>query len=351
MTEAQRRTAAYAAAGGLAGLALWRMLPRRTPADLRGRVVVITGGSRGLGLQLARDFAGLGCRLALCARTGEDLDHARRELKAAGAHVMTAECDVRDRDEVNRFVESVIDRFGQIDVLVNNAGVIQVGPVESMKIEDFEDAMNTMFWGTVYPTWAVLPRMIDRRAGRIVNITSIGGKVSVPHLVPYSCAKFAAVAFSEGLRTELAEKGIQVLTIVPGLMRTGSYLNALFKGRQKDEYGWFGLGASLPGVSMQAERAAGQIIDALRGGRSEHILTAPAQIFARLHGAFPELTTALMQAVNHFILPDSEGGATESTTGHEADRKMDSPLYRIVTALGRLAADHMNERPRETATA
>jgi short-subunit dehydrogenase len=105
--------------------------------------------------------------------------------------------------------------------LVNNAGVIQMGPVEDQSLEDFEEALGTMFYGVLMPIWSVLPQMISRGEGRIVNITSIGGKLSVPHLLPYNCAKFAAVGLSEGLRAELGRSKISVTTIVPGLMRTG----------------------------------------------------------------------------------------------------------------------------------
>lgn len=336
-----RRVAVAVGAGAAAGAAAW-LLFARPKENLRGRVVAITGGSRGLGLQLARDFAAGGCRLALCARSSEELDATRRELEKRGASVFTAQCDVGDRGQVEHFIHSVIAHYGGIDILVNNAGVIQVGPIESMKIEDFEQAMNTMFWGVLYPTWAALPHMLERGQGRIVTVTSLGGKVSIPHLVPYSCAKFAAVALSEGLRTELAPKGIQVLTVVPGLMRTGSFLNALFKGRQEQELGWFGVGASLPGLSMHVERASSQILSALRTGQSHAVLSAPAQVLARVHGAFPELTGALLSLVSQ-VLPSAEGGSRESVTGHEAERKLDLPVFRVLTSLGRMAASRMRE--------
>ncbi len=326
MTDSDKRLALASAVGAAAaGLAAWQLFSRRQ-ADLKGQVVVITGGSRGLGLQLAYEFAKLGCRLALCARSGEELDIARKELEHRGAEVFTAECDVSSRKQVDRFIDGVVSRFGRVDVLVANAGIIQVGPIESMEIEDFEQAMNVMFWGVLYPIWAVMPHMLKRKRGRIVTITSIGGKVSVPHLVPYSCAKFAAVALSEGLRTELRSKGIQVLTVVPGLMRTGSFLNALFKGQQKDEFRWFGLGATLPGVSMDVERASSQIVSALREGRSETVLSAPAQVAARVHGAFPELTNAVLGLVNDMVLPSGKDGSKKSITGHEADQKLDFAL-------------------------
>ena len=143
---------------------------------------------------------------------------------------------------------------GFIDILVNNAGVMAVGPLESQTIEDFQQAMDTMFWGPVRSTLATLPAMIQRRHGRIVNISSIGGKVSIPHLLPYSCAKFAVTGFSEGLHAEVKKYGVHVLTVVPGLMRTGSHLNAEFRGKHEQEYGWFALSGTNPLTSISAQR-------------------------------------------------------------------------------------------------
>ena len=293
------RKAVLATAGVGFGIAARHLLKTRSKADLRGKVVLITGGSRGLGLALARQFAAEGCRLALCARNEQELERAARDLESRGAEVRAFPCDVTDRVQVSRLVDRTTTHFGRIDVLVNNAGVIQVGPMENMAIEDFEYAMNVMFWGVVYTTLAVLPQMLSRNgsaAGRIVNITSIGGKVSVPHLLPYNCAKFAATAFSEGLRAELWGKGIVVTTIAPGLMRTGSYLNAWFKGNAERESTWFGLSASMPAISMDAARAARQIVKATKRGDSEKVLTTAATVLARAHGLFPGATSALLGA-------------------------------------------------------
>ena len=319
-----------AAAGGL-GAFLWS---RRQGDSLRGKVVLITGGSRGLGLALARGFARQGASLALCARSEDELDSARRDLSAVTPDVLTLPCDVSDRQQVDRLITAALDRYGRIDVLVNNAGRISVGPVDSMTVEDFEQAMAVMFWGTVYPTLAVLPHMRSRGEGRIVNITSIGGKVSVPHLVPYSCAKFAAVAFSEGLRAELSETGIKVVTIAPGLMRTGSYRNAVFKGDAAAESVWFSAGASIPAITIGAERAARQIIAAARRGQAERILSTPAKLLALAHGMFPGTVSEILGLVNRLLPHD----------GHQARRGSESaalekPWLRAVTVLGRQAAE------------
>lgn len=343
----RERRLLYAAAGTGAGIAAVLALRHFRQADLRGQVVLITGGSRGLGLSLARAFAAEGCRVAMCARDGGELDRARRDLEARGAEVLAAACDVTHRDEVERLIHIALKHYGRIDILVNNAGVIQVGPVENMAIEDFEQAMNVMFWGTVHPTLALLPHMAERGSGRIVNITSIGGKVSVPHLLPYNCAKFAAVGFSEGLRAELAGSGIKVTTIAPGLMRTGSYLNASFKGDAERESRWFGVSASLPGITMSGERAARQIVAAAKRGQAVRILTTPASLLARFHGLFPGATADLLGLVNRLLLPDP-GTGKQARRGLETS-SLKSPAMNALTALGRSAARRFLQ-PQEAGT-
>src|SRR4028118_1710484 len=198
--------------------------------DLSGKTVLITGASRGLGLVMARELIREGARLAICARDEVELERAHADLLGGGAEVLALPCDVTDKEQVKKMVEAVRSHFGQIDVLINNAGMITVGPMDVMTIEDYEAAMKIHFWAPLYTTLAVLPEMRQRREGRIVNISSIGGKIAAPHLLPYSASKFAETGFSEGLRAELASSGIVVTTICPGLMRTGSPYNAIFKG-------------------------------------------------------------------------------------------------------------------------
>src|SRR5205085_11782954 len=138
-----------------------------------------------------------------------------------------------------------------------------------------EEVMKVHFWAPLHTTLAALPEMRQRRDGRIVNISSIGGKVSVPHLLPYSASKFALTGWSEGLRSELLKDGIYVTTVCPGLMRTGSPRNALFKGKNEAEYAWFSISDALPIVSMSAKRAAQQIVDAAARGAAEVVLSRP----------------------------------------------------------------------------
>ena len=286
-----------------------RAFRRRDAIDFRGLSVVITGGSRGLGLVLARQLAAEGARLTLLARDGEELERARADVAQRGGEVYAFPCDVRERVDAQGAIERAVDHYGRIDVLINNAGVIQVGPVEHMEIEDFEDAMAVHFWGPLYTILAAVPHMRSQGTGRIVNISSIGGKVAAPHLTPYAASKFALTGLSDGMRHELAKDGIQVTTVCPGLMRTGSPPNAFFKGQHSAEYAWFAVADANPLLSTSAESAARQIIDACRHGDAELVITLRAKALVILNALFPELTSAAL-ALGNRLLPgptDKEG--------------------------------------------
>ena len=327
------------------GFAGWRLLQRVRRLDLRGQVVLITGGARGLGFALAREFGRQGARVVICARDAEEVAVASGELTRQGIEALGVQCDVSRPDDVRHMVRAALERFGRIDMLVNNAGIIIVGPVRNQRLEDFQEAMDIIFWGAVHATNAVLPHMLERHAGRIVNIASVGGKVSVPHLLPYSGAKFALVGYSEGLRAELARDGIKVTTVVPGLMRTGSYINALFTGQHRKEYTWFTLGDSLPMLTISARRAARQIINAAREGRAEQVISWQAQLLARLHGLFPGITTNVLGVANRFL-----PAAIEGQPPRFSGRQSETALTRsFVTGLSQGAMRRLNQLPERRA--
>lgn len=327
----------WSAAG--AGLLILAKAHSLRETRLRGKAALITGGSRGLGLVLARQLAQEGARIAICARDEQDLAAARRDLEARGAEVFATRCDLRNQSEVEEMVKRVHERFGAIDMLINNAGVISVGPLEEMTLDDFRDAMDSNFWSGVYTTLAVLPRMRERRSGRIVNITSIGGKVAAPHLLPYSASKFAFEGFSRGLRSEVLKDGVVVTTVVPGLMRTGSPRNADFKGQNQLEYAWFSIADSMPLLSMDAERAARQIIEAAKRGEVEITLTTPAKLAVAMDALLPEFTGSLMSAANR-LLPGPGGIGKHIAKGKDSTSPISPSL---LTAMSDRAAVRNNE--------
>ncbi len=333
-------TVVLGAALGLAGIAATRALARHRQAlDFRGKTVLITGGSRGLGLVMARQFAAEGAQLAICARDEDELERAQRDLEQRGADVLAERVDVTQREDIEVFVEAAEARFGHVDVLVNNAGLIQVGPMEVMTLADYEEAMRIHFWAPLHATLAVLPGMRQRRAGRIVNISSIGGKISVPHLLPYSASKFALVGLSEGLRAELMKDGILVTTVCPGLMRTGSPRNALFKSQHRAEYAWFTISDSLPVTSISAESAARRVVKACRYGEPEVVLGLPFQVAAAFHGVFPGVTADLLGMLNQ-VLPAPGGIGEDRLPGKDSE----SPLApSVLTTLSERAAVAHNQ--------
>jgi NAD(P)-dependent dehydrogenase (short-subunit alcohol dehydrogenase family) len=331
------------AAGLGAAWAAGRLARTRHAISFDGRVVVLTGGSRGLGLVMARMLVDEGAKLVLLARDLSELERAREDLETSGrGEVMTIRCDVRRRADVRAAIDTVLDQWRSVDVLINNAGVIQVGPLEHMTEEDFENAMATHFWGPLHLILEIAPVMRHRRFGRIVNISSIGGKIAVPHLAPYCASKFALTGLSDAVRAELDPYGIRVTTVAPGLMRTGSALNAQFKGKHEAEYAWFKISSSIPGLTVAAERAARQILDACRYGDPALTITPHARIAAAANVVAPAAVARAMMLVTRALPAPGgpEGNVLKKGLQNEAKSRW-TPS--VVTALTDNAAIANNE--------
>jgi short-subunit dehydrogenase len=326
---------AAGAAGVLVGL---RRFPRYA---FSGKVAVITGASRGLGLVLARELARRGARLAICARDASELERARAELAGRGADVLAVCCDVSDPAQAAELIAQALGRFGAIDVLINNAGIIQVGPLQSMGLHDFREAIEINYFGMVHTTLAALPRLA--RGSRIVNICSIGGSVPVPHLLPYVGSKFAAVGFSEGLTIEARRDGIVVTTVLPFVMRTGSHWNAVFKGRREEEVAWFAIGASLPVSSVAAGSAARRILRACARGEAYLCVGSLAKAMRVAHALAPGTFTRTASLFNT-LLPDP-GGAGPSEFAEPGWLHRPKVAHGPLTRLGDEAARDNREVP------
>jgi NAD(P)-dependent dehydrogenase (short-subunit alcohol dehydrogenase family) len=307
---------------------LIRRVVRTARYSLRDKVALITGGSRGLGLVLARHICAQGGSVALIARDPEELARAESDLAPRGGVVLTIECDLLDASQIQSAVRQIIDRFGKIDILINNAGIIEVGPLEHMTREDFERAMRLHFWAPFELISQIVPEMRTCGGGRIVNISSIGGKVAVPHLAPYSASKFALTGFSDAIRAELARDNIHVTTVAPGMMRTGSHVNAKFKGNHNVEFAWFAASAGAPLISMNADRAARKILAACRRGQPSLTLTFAARGAVLGNALFPNLTGYAMRLVNRFLPKATSAKGNELRAGFEVPRLIPDWLTR-----------------------
>jgi NAD(P)-dependent dehydrogenase (short-subunit alcohol dehydrogenase family) len=333
---------AIVGASALSALVAWKQ--RQNKYSFKDKVVLITGGSRGLGLVMAREFAAQGAKIAICARDLNELHRAKKDLESKGAEVFDAVCDVRNEKNVEQLIEDVHTRYGRIDVLVNNAGVIQVGPLETQTREDFQNSMAVHFWGPYYAMKAVLPEMKARGEGRIVNIASIGGKVAVPHLAPYCAGKFALVGLSSAMQAELAKDNIRDTTVCPGLMRTGSHVNAMFKGKNEWEYALFSLMDATPLTSVSAESAAKQIVKAAKQGKAGAIISAQAKLAAKMSQLFPELTAEVISLINR-ILPGNGGIGKGYAAGPDSKSLVPSILTGMIDKAAKLNNElHPTER-------
>ena len=307
-----------AAAAGASALWMVASIVRR-PYSFKDRTVLLTGGARGLGLAMARELAAEGARVWLLARSSDELARARRELETLVPRVWTIQADVSQPDTAHTAIQEVIRVAGRLDVLINNAGVITVAPFEQTPLSDIAASLDVHFWGPLRLIRAALPYMRHQGGGRIVNISSIGGRMAVPHLSAYAAGKFALIGLSETLRAELHKDGIVVTTVSPGLLRTGSYGNALIRGQHAQEAQWFAAMAATSLTSKSATRAATQILDASRHARATSFPGWQARLAHVASAAAPEIVAAITGLAATHVLPKPTGTGSEARLARDLD--------------------------------
>jgi short-subunit dehydrogenase len=321
---------------------------KRKTISFSEKIVLITGGSRGLGLILAKQMAREGAKVIICARSPDQLEKARHAIELQSVYPVSAKvCDISDLQQVENLFAFINQHYGRLDILINNASIIQVGPATEMNRTDYEQALAINFWGTFNTTTAALPIMLREKAGRIANITSVGSVVAVPHLLPYTIAKFASRGFSEGLTAEMAQHGIYVTTVIPGLMRTGSFLNAFFKGKTNSEFNWFSLLSTFPFISMDAEKAADEILKAIRLGKPVITLGIQTRTGVIIYKLFPGYFARFLSKINRLLpkSPSEKGIQTGNRTMLEATGKNRKTWVSnsVLLELGNRAAKRFNQ--------
>lgn len=283
----------------------------------KDRIALISGGSRGLGLEIARQICARGGKVALLARDAKELGRAKSDLEYFGTEVLTVQCDLLETAQIQSAVQQTLERFRKIDILINNAGIIEVGPLGHMQFKDFDRAMRLHFWAPFVLQFLTVPRMRAQGGGHLVNISSIGGRIAVPHMVPYSASKFALTGFSDAIRSDLARDNIYVTTVTPGMMRTGSHIHAMFKGDHAAEYRWFDWSRKLPFASISAERAARKIVNACARGKPILIMPFAARLIVAANALFPNLMARMMKMFSRSLPAEVSQSGNEARSGAE----------------------------------
>jgi NAD(P)-dependent dehydrogenase (short-subunit alcohol dehydrogenase family) len=240
--------------------------------------VLITGASQGSGKATALLFARKGYNVVLAARQPDRLEQAAEAVQKLGQRALAVPTNVAEAESVDRLVEQALAEFGAVDVLVNNAGICLTGTMAETTAADWQQIMNTNFWGYVYTIQALLPQFLQRGQGAIVNVGSFGGKMPLPYMTAYCASKYAVAGLTDTLRLELASKGIQVCAVHPGVINSDFLERAVFRGNQPDSAARRQqLESTLKGAWVsQPEDIAEAIWDAVAKRRSEVVVGAVA---------------------------------------------------------------------------
>ncbi len=326
-----------------ASVLLLKMLQGRHAVDFRGRVVAITGGSRGLGLNLARQLATQGAKIALIARDEAELQRAKAEILALGAECLIVKADLGVQSEAERAIDSIAAHFGHLDALINSIGVMQIGPLEHMTQADFESAMKVNFWAGMWCARAAIPHLQKTGNGRIANIVSFGGQIAAPHMAPYAASKFAMKGFSDALRNEVAKDGILVTTVCPGPIRSGSHVQIRFKGQQAKEYRMLKTAVGVPFGAIEVDSAARLIIDAMKKGVPQLTFPFPIQLAVAGYTAFPNLAGAMVAFATRFAPAPTDESGDKAFAGHDLQDEV--PPSRLTQLADRaVAANNESEK-------
>lgn len=255
---------------------------------MKDKVILITGGTSGIGKACAFLFGRAGAKVAVSGRNQQNLDETARELAAAGIEALAVKADVSVEADCERMVQETVNRFGRLDVLINNAGISMRALFMDLDLDVIRKVMDINFWGTVYSTKFALPHILNTK-GSVIGISSIAGYRGLPARTGYSASKFAMHGFLETLRTELLHKGVHVLIACPGFTASNIRNTALAANGQQQ-----GESPRDEGDMMTAEEVAERILKATQQRKRDLVMTFQGKLTVFLNKWLPGLTDKLV---------------------------------------------------------
>ena len=255
--------------------------------ELRGTTAIVTGASRGIGVYIARALAEEGVNLSLTARSADELEQVRSEIESMGVKAIATVGDVSIAEDRARLIERTEAELGPIDVLVNNAGIERIRRFEESTVTDFTDTLAINLEAPILLTLAVVPGMLERRRGHVVNIASGAGKVGVAYGTSYCASKHGLVGFTHALRAEYDRSPVGFSVVCPGFVTDdGMY----------DRWAQHGIHAPRIAGTSKPEKVASVVVDCIRKDRSEVIVnTPPVRPLVVLANMFPSITPKLLR--------------------------------------------------------
>lgn len=248
---------------------------------MKGKSVIITGGSSGIGKALAEEFGSNGANILITGRKLEALEATTKDLKSKGINAIHFQADVSKEEDNQKMADFAIEKFGKIDVLINNAGISMRALFEDVDVEVIKKVMDINFYGALYATKYCLPSIIENK-GSVIGISSIAGFRGLPARVGYSASKFALQGFLESLRTEMLKKGVHVLTACPGFTASNIRKTALSKDGSAQ-----GESPRNEGKMMSAEECAHHIYKATKKRKKFLVLTTQGKMTVLLNKLVP----------------------------------------------------------------
>lgn len=251
--------------------------------NFKGKIILITGASSGIGRSTAILLAKRGAKLILISRNKEKLDHLSSELQNFNVPTYFYECDVSDKSQVNKISKLILEKFGSVDILINNAGFGIFGPVSKLTTEEIESQMATNYFGMIYFIKNFLPAMINKKSGHIVNVASVAASFGLPGMASYCASKFAMLGFSEGLKHEIKGTGVGITVVSPIMVKTNFFDHPSFQNIPK-----------YSPISISPETVAKAILRAANSPRLEIIVPGFVRAAVWIKNTFPYLINPVL---------------------------------------------------------